>query len=209
MENFKLKESFFCRDTHLVAKELLGKILVRKHGNGRVQAGRIVEVEAYHGFSDKASHASKSKTPRNKVMFGKGGYYYVYLIYGMYWNLNIVTGDKDFPTAILVRALEPIYDSGKLLAENTKEEMRELKKLSSGPGKLCCWMEIDKSFYGKSVESEELFIVNSISELAPTTFVDDNSEIVATKRVGVGYAGESADLDWRYYIKNNEFVSRQ
>jgi DNA-3-methyladenine glycosylase len=85
--NSKLTKKFFQdEDTQKIAKELLGKILIRKHENGRAQAGIIVETEAYHGFEDRASHASKSRTKRTEVMFGEGGHYYVYLIYGMYWN---------------------------------------------------------------------------------------------------------------------------
>lgn len=191
----RLKEDFFSRDTHAVAKDLLGNVLIRKHSDGRLQKGMIVEVEAYHGFEDKASHASRSKTERNKVMFGEGGHYYTYLIYGIYWNLNIVTGESDFPSAILIRALEPIFDSGlnlDVMGENEK------RILASGPGRLCRWMGIDKTFYGKSVENEELYVIKG----------DNTFEVVTDKRIGVAYAKEAAEWDWRYYIKNNKYVSK-
>lgn len=222
MANSKVKEEFFTgEDTHKIAKELLGKILVRVHENGRIQAGIIVETESYHGFDDLASHASKSRTTRNEVMFGEGGHYYVYLIYGMYWNLNIVTGKKEFPSAILIRALEPIYDTEIDLDNlNYKEKFR----LASGPGKLCRWMEIDRELYGKSVEDEELFLIEvkdlmnaiarnevtrqSLDQIASLSHAMTDVEIVESKRIGVDYAGDWTHKHWRYYIKDNKFVSR-
>jgi DNA-3-methyladenine glycosylase len=213
--NSKLKEEFFFgENTHKIAKELLGKVLVRIHQNGRVQAGIIVEDEAYHGFEDKASHASRSKTERNKVMFWPGGHYYLYFIYGMYWNLNIVTGKEEFPSAILIRALEPIFDSEIDLSKLT---VKEKKIMTAGPGRLCRWLEIDKSFYGKSVENEELFLVElkDISGVIPAKAGNQvgkeagflalrpglTKEIVTDKRVGVAYAEEATEWDWRYYIR--------
>lgn len=223
MANFKVKKSFFENDdTHQIAKDLLGKVLVRNHNNGKIQAGVIVETESYHGFDDLASHAAKSRTKRNEVMFGEGGHYYVYLIYGMYWNLNIVTGNKEFPSAILIRALEPIYDSE---LDLEKLNFGEKLKLSSGPGKLCRWMGIDKEFYGKSVENNNLFLteLKNLSlivrerganrELQESLVLDSisfrsNNTIISTKRIGVDYAGDWAHKDWRFYIKDNKFVSK-
>jgi DNA-3-methyladenine glycosylase len=218
LENSALREDFFLREVHTVARDLLGKILVRKYTNGRIQAGIIVEDEVYHGYADKASHASRSRTRRNEVMFGPGGHYYVYFIYGMYWNLNIVTGKKEEPSAILIRAFEPIFDSDSDISELTfKEQFR----LASGPGKLCRWMGIDKLFYGKSVENEELFVIDPKDlfiiirgNKVPREVLDLislrplNNTIVRARRIGVDYAGESAELEWRYYLANNKYVSR-
>lgn len=217
METFKLDKSFFQReDTHKIAKDLLGKVLIRIQ-NDRIQAGKIVEVESYHGFEDRASHASKSRTKRNEVMFKEGGHYYVYLIYGMYWNLNIVTGKKEFPSAILIRALEPIYDSQ---IELDKLSSKDKFLLSSGPGKLCRWMNIDKGFYGKSVKDKKLFIIEAenLYSVIPANagihvsnrFLNKSGmTILEAKRIGVDYAGEWADKNWRLYLKNNEYVSKK
>jgi DNA-3-methyladenine glycosylase len=189
---------------------LLGKILIRKHKNGRLQAGLIVETESYHGFDDKACHGAKARTKRTEVIFGEGGRYYVYFIYGMYWNLNIVTGKPEFPSAILIRALEPLYDSQ---IDIEKLTFKEQFRLASGPGKLCRWMRIDKEFYGRSVEDEELFLIDAkylfqeFPGVNPKKLVE-KFEIIEAKRVGVDYAAESAVWDWRYYIKGNKYVSK-
>src|SRR3989344_2790942 len=116
---------FFQRSALEVAPDLLGKYLVL--GNKRLM---ITEVEAYDGHDDKASHASRGKTKRNEVMFEKGGVWYVYLCYGMYWMLNIVTGDKDYPSAVLIRACRVESDS----------------ELYAGPGKLTKYFKINKNF---------------------------------------------------------------
>lgn len=230
MVNSKLSRDFFKRDTHVVCQELIGKFLIRK-SNNRVRIGKIVEVEAYQGFDDKASHAAKKKTARNEVMFGASGYYYVYLIYGMYFCLNIVTETKDFPAAILIRAVEPIYDSTQNLAGISLEKKRTL---GSGPGRLCRWMGVDKTFSGKSVENNELYLTPSVMP-APYSVVsterkrveksskkrsldvtrDDKSikdnkiQVAKAKRIGVHYAGESAHLDWRYYDRNSQYISQK
>src|SRR3989338_10263905 len=108
-----LEPYFYNRPTLIVAQDLLGKFLVRKIGNKEITS-MIIEVEAYDGFKDKASHASKGRTLRNEVMFGEAGRWYVYLIYGMYWMLNIVTGPKDYPAAILIRGVVDASGPGRL-----------------------------------------------------------------------------------------------
>ncbi len=200
MENFNLEKrlsgEFFNRDTHAVAKNLLGKLIVRKFDNGDFKIGRIVEVEAYQGFEDKASHASRKRTVRNEVMFGKAGCYYIYFIYGMYYCLNIVTEGQGFPAAVLIRSVEPVFDSE---INISKLLISERRKLSAGPCKLCRWLQIDKELSGKSVNDNTLFFIED--SLAPKI------KINKTKRVGVDYAGESAQWDWRYYIKGSKFLS--
>ena len=138
--NEKLTESFFQREVLEVAPELLGKIIVRKFNDQYLVKYKITEVEAYRGTKDLACHASKGKTKRTEVMFREGGLVYVYLIYGMYWMLNIVTGNVNEPNAVLIRGLENI----------------------SGPGRVGKSLQLDKSFYGESLTSSgRIWIENS------------------------------------------------
>jgi DNA-3-methyladenine glycosylase len=127
----RLKRSFFSRDVLKVAPELLGKILIRRFDDGRVEKFVISEVEAYSGNGDLACHASKGKTVRTEVMFREGGLVYVYFIYGMYWMLNFVTGESGEASAVLIRGLEGI----------------------SGPGRVGKALQLDKSFYGENLET--------------------------------------------------------
>jgi len=138
--NGRLPNSFFQREVLVVAPELLGKIIVRKFDDGRIEKFVITEVEAYNGNGDLACHASKGKTVRTEVMFREGGLVYVYLIYGMYWMLNIVTGKENDAAAVLIRGVEGI----------------------SGPGRVGKALQLDKSFYGESLfVSERIWIENA------------------------------------------------
>lgn len=130
-EATRLNPVFFRRDVLLVAPELLGKLLVRRFGDGRIEKYRITEVEAYRGTEDLACHASKGRTPRTEVMFGEGGTVYVYLIYGQYWLLNLVTGAAEDPSAVLIRGIEGF----------------------SGPGRVGRELQLDKSFYGENMQN--------------------------------------------------------
>ncbi|MFC1700903.1 DNA-3-methyladenine glycosylase [Patescibacteria group bacterium] len=184
----KLSQKFYQQPTLQVAQGLLGNFLIRKIGNKRRIIGKIIETEAYFGFDDKASHASRGITPRNKVMFGSAGYWYVYFIYGNYYCLNIVTEKKDYPSAVLIRALEPI-DGIDLMKENRGKD-----DLCSGPGKLCQALQIDKSLnnikaFGNNCQ---LWIENG-ETIKP-------SKIIVAKRIGVDYAGKWANKKWRFYI---------
>ena len=174
----RLGREFFLRDAVWVAKNLLGKYLVVKK-QGEFFAGRIVETEAYVGPEDKASHAfGGRRTKRTEVMFEIGGKVYVYLIYGMYHCLNIVTGEKGFPSAVLIRAVEPVVSKRKKL---------------DGPGKLCSAFSIDREDNGKDVvTSEEIFIVD---------IGEKPKKITSTPRIGVDYAGEWANKPLRFLIK--------
>ena len=220
----KINKSFFERESHQVARELLGKNLVRFFANGKCKVGRIVEVEVYQGFDDKASHAFGTKTNRNSIMYGKGGYYYIYLIYGMYHCLNIVTEKEGLPAAVLIRAIEPVIDYSRDL---TKLSLKEKRLLGSGPGRLCRWLEIDKSFNGKGIPDDKLYLISSVipSEVEESfkkgskrslhsgrddnQKSDDKIKIATAKRVGVDYAGKSTENEWRYYIKENKYVSKK
>ena len=134
--NRKLPESFFQRDVLEVSPQLLGKYLVRKFDNGEICRYRITDVEAYRGEEDKASHSSKGRTARTEVQYGEGGKIYTYLIYGMYWLLNIVTDRKDNPQGVMIRAVDNIY----------------------GPGRVGKELQLDLSFRGESIAGDRLWI---------------------------------------------------
>jgi len=181
----KIKRAFFDRDTVIVAKELLGKYLVHTSENIE-RIGKIVEVEAYLGPHDLAAHSAKGMTPRTKVMFGPPGHAYVYLIYGMYYCMNVVTEEEGHASAVLLRALEPIQN---------------IEGKTQGPGLLCKAMHIDKRLHGHDLESDEFYIVDP-----------EKSEfftIVKRPRVGVDYAKHWARRLLRFYIKGNPFVSKK
>ena len=195
-----IPKKFYERELHTVAKELLGKILVRKIGTASV-SGRIVEVEAYDGANDEASHSFKGRTMRNDVMFRGGGLLYVYFTYGMHFCANVVVGKEGDGKALLIRALEPM-DGIELMAKNRFEKKniteREFINLANGPAKLCKALSIYKNDNGKSLVSDEIFI----EEAEPVP----DSEIIRTVRIGIK---KSVDLQWRYYIKGNRFVSKK
>ena len=194
----RLKREFYTRDTLLVAKELLGKYIVRKIGK-KFLVGKIVETEAYIGPEDKASHSYQWKvTKRNLAEFLEGGHIYIYLCYGMYWQLNITTSKNCTPECVLIRALEPIYDS-KFKIPNSKFLLTKDRK-ASGPGKLCKWLKLDKSFYGEDLVTSKRIWLEEGEKISL-------SKIVATKRIGIDYAEEWKDKPWRFYIKDNPFVS--
>lgn len=174
----KLGRQFYDRDTALVARELLGKYLV--HGD---RIGKIVETEAYLGPHDLAAHSARGRTKRNEVMFGPPGHAYVYMIYGIYFCMNVVTQPEGHASAVLLRALEPVSD---------------LTGKTSGPGLLCKAMKIDRRHNGQDLLSDDFYIAQGS---AP-------SRIVKRPRVGVDYAGHWARRHLRFYIAGNSFVSK-
>ncbi len=179
-----LPRDFYDRDTQVVARDLLGKLLVHVVDDV-ARIGRIVEVEAYLGPGDMAAHTARGETPRTRAMFGPPGHAYVYLVYGMHHCMNVVTQGEGIGTAVLLRALEPVAN---------------LERASNGPGRLCKAMGIDLRHYGQDLLSADLFIA------APA--VAEKFRIVAAPRVGVDYAGEWAKKPLRFYIKDNRSVSR-
>lgn len=191
----KLPHSFYEQKTIDVAKQLLGKYLVRKHPEGKT-TGRIVETEAYIGPQDLACHASRGRTARTEVMFGPAGHAYVYFIYGFYNMLNLVTEAKDYPAAVLIRAVEPM-DGIDLMKERRKSGV--LHSLASGPGKLCQAFAVDRTLNGADLSGNVLY-------------VEDRSEpaikIRATPRIGVDYAGKWKSKPYRFLIRGSEFVSK-
>jgi DNA-3-methyladenine glycosylase len=180
----RLPRSFYNRDTIVVAHELLGKHLVHK-SRGVERIGRIVEVEAYLGPHDLAAHSARGRTERTKVMFGPPGHAYVYLIYGMYYCMNVVTQPEGHASAVLLRAVEPI---------------KNIKERTQGPGLLCNALRIDKRLNAYDLLSDNFYITDS-SAFHP--FV-----IVKRPRIGVDYAKHWARRHLRFYIKGNPFVSR-
>lgn len=195
----KLDRQFFNRNTLIVARELLGKFIVRKIGKQEL-VGKIVEVEAYNGPEDLASHASRGETKRNSIMFGHPGFSYVYLIYGINHCFNIVTEDHGYPAAVLIRAVEPVEG---IEVMKRFRKLQEEKNLTNGPGKFCQAFKIDRTL-------NEIDLMTS-SEL----WIEDRGEkverrsMIKTKRIGVDYAKEYKDKFWRYYIKDNPCVSKK
>ena len=188
----KLDRKFFNRNTLKVAKELLGKYIVRKIGKKTV-VGKIIETEAYMGHDDLASHASRGKTPRTEIMFGASGVAYIYLIYGMYYCFNIVTEKEEFPAAVLIRAVE---------VQNIKSRIQNLKD-ASGPGKLCRYFKIDKSLNREDiVDSKKLWLEDRGDKVS-------QNRIVQKERIGVDYAKYCAFYPWRFYVKDSFFVSKK
>jgi DNA-3-methyladenine glycosylase len=181
----KMPRDFYDRDTVLVAKDLLGKYLVHI-SQGVEKIGKIVEVEAYLGPHDLAAHSSRGRTPRTEIMFGPPGHAYVYMIYGMYFCMNVVTEHEGYAAAVLLRALEPIQN----ISERTQ-----------GPGLLCKAMQIDKKLNGHDLLSKTFFIVDPNN--------NEKISIVKRPRIGVDYAQEWAQKPLRFYIKSNPFVSRK
>ena len=175
MKEAVLNRKYFDRPTVEVARSLIGKYLVRENGRGRI-AGKIIEVEAYVGPQDKACHASKGRTKRTEVLFGPPGMSYVYLIYGMYHLLNVVTEREEFPAAVLIRAIEI---DGRLI---------------DGPGRLCRALNIDLNLnrYDLSI-GRSLWLEDRLVRVKP-------GDVGAYPRIGVDYAGEWAKKPWRFRL---------
>ncbi len=185
---------FYERDVVDVARDLLGKLLVREI-EGKRLVGKIVEVEAYRGRDDPASHAYRGRTKRNEVMFGKPGLAYIYLAYGVNWCLNITAEPEGEPAAVLIRAVEPLEGLEDMM---TNRGVNSIKNLTNGPGKLTKAFKIDGSLNGWDMTRGELLYV---------TYPDkkEDFEIGVSARIGI-----KAGLDklWRFFIKDNPFVSR-
>jgi DNA-3-methyladenine glycosylase len=182
-----LPRGFYARPTAAVARDLVGKLLARPGGRG-TQLARIVEVEAYLGERDAASHARRGPTPRSAIMFGPPGFLYVYLIYGMHHCMNFVTEEDGVAGAVLIRAAEPVRGFAGAPA-------RPL----SGPGKLCAALGITMAEKGLDLTAGGAFFVADAGGRAPRRAV--------SKRIGVEYAGPWADRKLRYYVPGNPFVS--
>jgi DNA-3-methyladenine glycosylase len=190
----KLKKDFYLKkDNIFIAKSLLGKYLYTKIDN-QITSGMITEVESYLGAIDKASHAyNNKKTIRTMPMFEEGSIAYVYLCYGMHHLLNIVTNKKDIPEAVLIRAIKPIDGIDIMLKRRAKNKLD--KSLTTGPGSLAKALGITKNFNYKSFLSDEIWIEDKNIEI-------QEKDIITSKRVGVEYAEEDANLLLRFRIKD-------
>lgn len=188
-----LHRDFYDRETEVVAREMLGTVLECRTPEG-VASGIIVETEAYVGEHDPACHAAAGRTRRTETLYGRPGLSYVYFIYGVHWCFNAVTRAEGLPSAVLVRALEPL--SGRELMQRRRGSGVHGVNLTNGPGKLCAALGIDRTMHAKSLQRGDLVIREGRG-------VD--AEIETTARIGITKA---ADWPLRYFIRNNPFVSK-
>lgn len=190
-------EFYLRKDVVLIAKELLGKVLVT-NWNNEITSGRIVETEAYAGEIDKASHAYKGRTKRTEVIYKQGGTAYVYLCYGIHQMFNIVTNENDVPHAILIRAVEPLEGINIMLQRTGKKTADHT--LTRGPGNVGKAFGFHTSQCGVSLVSDELFITDDGYKIK-------ESAIATSPRIGVDYAGDHAAWHYRFFLKGNKFIS--
>lgn len=201
----KLPREFYTRpDTLQIAQELLGKLLVVPRASGERVSGMIVETEAYLGAIDKAAHSyNNRRTNRNEITYAAGGKVYVFFVYGMYFQLNFVTHAPDEPHVVLIRAAEPVEGieimRERRLRKNPAAKMPD-KNLSSGPGKLCIAFGIDRNLNGADLLEDKIWLEDF------RTFSE--KEIASGKRIGIDYAEEFVEKPWRFWVKDNLFVSR-
>ncbi len=189
-----LPRSFYDREVLDIAPELIGKVLVHRSAEGTT-AGRIVECEAYRGPEDLAAHSvGGRRTRRTEAMFGPPGHAYMFLLYGVNWAFNVVVAAEGSPHAILVRAIEPIHGVDLMSKRRNVEEHRVT--LTNGPGKLTSAMGLDASHYSEDLCGSRLFITSGASRT-----------VGISPRINVDYAGEHALLPWRYYERDNRYVS--
>jgi DNA-3-methyladenine glycosylase len=198
--NEKLPREFYTRANVLVvARELLGKLLVVPTRNGKRVSGRIVEAEAYRGPQDRAAHSyGGRRTKRTEPMYGVGGTAYVFFVYGMYNQFNVVTNVVDAPHAVLIRAVEPV--EGIELMRRRRGGLTD-HSLTNGPGKLCIAMDIDRSLDGADLLGKRVWLEDA--DRIP------RSRIMSGPRIGIDYAEEWKDKPWRFWIRDNAFVSRK
>lgn len=195
----KLPREFYTRTNVLtVARELLGKLLVVPARGGKRVSGMIVEAEAYRGPQDRAAHSySGRRTKRTEPMYGVGGTAYVFFVYGMYNQFNVVTNVKDTPHAVLIRALQPVEG---IEVMRRRRHSQPDHNLTNGPGKLCIALGIDRKLDGADLLGAKVWLEEG--ERIP------RSQIATGPRIGIDYAEEWIDKPWRFWIKDNPFVSR-
>jgi DNA-3-methyladenine glycosylase len=195
----KLTEDFYQRKNVVkIARDLLGKGLFTSI-NGIITGGLIVETEAY-SWKERGCHAfGAKKTPRNAIMFEKGGYSYVYLCYGMHYLFNIVTNIEGVAEAVLIRAIEPL--SGVEEMHLRRGSLKQNLHLTSGPGKLTRALGIDRSFNGKFLLNNDVWVEDVGVKIS-------RSQIQSSERIGIDYAGDDARLPWRFTIKGNQWTSK-
>jgi DNA-3-methyladenine glycosylase len=179
----RLRKEFYRRDALVVARDLLGRVLCRRLSGGEVLRARIVEVEAYDGPDDRASHAHRGRTPRNAPMFEAGGIAYVYQVYGVNHCVNVVTGERGHPAAVLIRACEPPANGAS----------------ASGPGRLCRAFGIDRELDGCTLLGKELWLEQGAALR--------DADVRRTPRIGVNYAGAWARRLYRFVVRGHPDVS--
>lgn len=194
----RLRREFFIRDNTLhIARELLGKLLVVPADDGTRVSGMIVETEAYLGEIDKAAHSyGGRRTARNEITFAEGGHVYVFFVYGMHYQLNLVTNCADHPHVVLIRAVEPV--EGIEIMRERRGPMKDTN-LTSGPGKLCRALGIDRSLNGENISGERIWV----EEYRMAT----KSAHCVGPRIGIDYAEEFVDMPWRFWL-DSPFVSK-
>ena len=194
MKSRPLPRWFYARPVLTVARDAIGKILVHETKHGRV-AGRIVEAEAYRGPEDRAAHSyGGRRTKRTEVMFGPPGHAYVFFVYGMHWHVNIVTTRVGAPHAVLIRAVEPV-EGVELMAER-RGIAPTSPSLTNGPGKVCQAFAIDGARYGADLCRGSLVLIDG-----------PRGRIGRSPRIGVDYAGSWAERPWRFFERENRYVS--
>ena len=195
----RLSDKFFLRtNTVRVAQDLLGKLLVVPDAADNRVSGIIVETEAYLGVEDKAAHSyGGRRTARNEITYAEGGHVYVFFVYGMYYQLNLVSGPADQAHVVLIRAVEPV--EGIEIMRERRGTMPD-KNLTSGPGKLTIAFGIDRSFNGEHLSGERIWLEEYRNF--------KKAEIASGPRVGIDYAEEFVEMPWRFWVKDNMFVSR-
>ena len=198
--SIKLPRDFYTRPNVLqVARDLLGKLLVAPNRNGKRVSGKIIEVEAYRGPQDRAAHSyGGRRTKRTETMYGIGGTAYVFFVYGMYYQFNVVTGAAETPHAVLIRAVEPV--EGIELIRKRRHSQPD-HHLTNGPGKLCIALDIDRRLDGDDLLGNKVWLEEDAKVL--------RSRIMSGPRIGIDYAEEWRDRPWRFWIKDNAFVSRK
>ena len=208
-----MDKSFFQNDGLYVAKNILGKFLIRQYDNMQIVT-KIVETEGYMGIKDKAAHVyNDKKTDRTKPLYLEGGHIYVYLIYGMYHCLNLSANLENIPECVLIRAVEPILGFDKISFNRYKKTYDELtnyqkKNITNGPGKLCMALEIDRSLNSQYILDSNLYISDFyIDENGEKVFCDNDFEVIEAKRINIDYAEEAQECLWRFYRKDNKYVS--
>lgn len=200
-ENFTiLSRKFYSRPVLRVARDLLGKIIVKVESN-KLLSGRIVEVEAYDGRIDRAAHSFNGMTERNEVMFREGGYFYVYFTYGVHHCCNVVTGKKNSGTAVLIRAIQPI-DGIEIMAKRRfgkkKLNEKEMFNLTSGPGKICQAFGFTREHSGTDLTGNKIFLIDQKKISSSKTGISE--------RIGIT---RSKELMWRFFEIGNPYLSRK
>ncbi|MEQ9413611.1 MAG: DNA-3-methyladenine glycosylase [Cyclobacteriaceae bacterium] len=195
----KLKESFYQRPrVDIIARELLGKVLISRF-NDSLTSGMIVETEAY-SYKERGCHAYNNlRTSRTETMFDGGGHMYVYLCYGIHNMFNVVTNRKDKAEAVLIRAIEPIEGTELMMKRSSA---KRIHRITSGPGKLTKALGIDRAMDGELLTGSDVWLEDPGTKIA-------RNNIVVDTRIGIDYAGDDALLPWRFYLKDNPWISRR